>query len=201
MPFVLCFDTETTGLPDWKAPFDAPHQPYCLELGWLFSPSGTLDAPASQGHLYVDNGEITITPEAAAVNNLTISFLRDAGVGPNAVLNLWFQLASKADVLLGHNVKFDLDILEIMAYRANKVDTFKSLVANKSIVCTKALGRPFLEPKMGRRWHLTDLHNHFLGHHVEGAHAALNDVLATWHIWHAIRKWEANQVAAAGPPI
>lgn len=32
---LVFFDVETTGIPDFKAPSDAPHQPHMVQLGAL----------------------------------------------------------------------------------------------------------------------------------------------------------------------
>jgi len=33
---ILFYDTETTGLPDFKAPSDAPHQPRIIQLAVIY---------------------------------------------------------------------------------------------------------------------------------------------------------------------
>lgn len=187
----LTFDTETTGLPLWREPDTHEGQPFCLELGWIYSPSGEYNAPASRGHLYINHkAEITLTPEAAAVNGLTVEFPRDAGVGPNIVLVLFMQLLAQAEVVIGHNVDFDKRIMRIMAARADKLDLYDSLWQGKAMRCTKQMGRSFLG--LGR-WHLSDLHAHFYGHPHKGAHGALADTEATWACHHAMQEFSAGR--------
>ena len=191
----LCFDTETAGLPNWKASFDLPEQPHLFELGWIFSPSGLEHAPSSQGHVYVDwKEEVPFDAKAQETNGLTHRFLWDTGVGPRVVFMLWAQMMDKARRVVGHNISFDMDIMEIHAYRLRLHDLFKQVTAGKELFCTKKHGTSIcnLPPYPGRSLpkppKLVELHTHFFDKPHEGAHGALKDTIATWNCYHKIQE-------------
>ena len=203
MPKIFAFDTETTGLPKWGRPFDLPDQPHMVELGWIFSPTGEEEAPASRGHLYVNwGGPVPFDEKARETNGLSDDFLRDAGVGPQVVLNLALQMIQKADMILGHNIQFDLDILKIHAYKVGRIEVYDQSLAGKILYCTKKHGEPVVKIPHPSRINaykppkLVELHEHFFGEPHKGAHGALADIEATWRCFHGIQRWQAGPPAA-----
>ena len=195
MTAILCFDTETSNKADFNAPPNAPHQPHLLELGWIFSPAGTPDGPASRGHIYVDwPGQVPIYPEAIRVHGLTPTFLDDAGVGPRTCFALMTQMIEKADRIIAYNIDFDLLVLRAMAARLDRLDQLNDLIGGRDQHCVmrSATAHCALPGIRGQyKWpKLEEAHTHFFGAPHTGAHGALADVEATWRIYWAIRARE-----------
>ena len=153
---ILVFDVETTGLQKDRDQIielalqaglddDAPRR--C----WRFCPSVAMD-PASQAVHGISAADLAAEPPFAACA---------------AELHALF---SNAQVLIGYNVGFDLDMLQAEFERAG----LPSLdVADKLVVDPCALWRR-MEPRG-----LQQAHRRFVGTTFDGAHRAQADVTAT----------------------
>lgn len=111
---VLIFDTETTGLPLWKEPSDHPDQPRLVDIACdLWSDPETLvdsfDAIVNPG--------IEIPEELAALHGITTEIALAEGIMPAVMLDRFFDMVSRADLIVGHNVSFDIRMMRIEAAR------------------------------------------------------------------------------------
>lgn len=70
MPNILFFDTETTGIPDFKSPSDAPHQPHLVEVAALVIDEDTRQV-INGFHSMVRPDGWTIPDEVAAIHGIT----------------------------------------------------------------------------------------------------------------------------------
>lgn len=127
------YDTETTGLPDWKQPSEAEHQPHLTDLCYLlFSKEGELIE--SMDALIRPDGWV-IPQEVEELTGLSTDFLTINGIPEREALALFGRINKKADVRVAHNAQFDERIMRIAISRyfgKDVADRFKE----KPLYCT-----------------------------------------------------------------
>jgi DNA polymerase-3 subunit alpha len=197
----LVFDTETTGLPKkWNAPLsDSDNWPRCVQLAWqLHDSKGILIS----NHSYLVRPEnFNIPYEAEKIHGISTDLANNIGVDINEVLNLFIEDYNKAGFLVGHNVKFDINIIgaelmrigsEIDLSKKDVLDTCSELTAK---VCQLPGGRggKFKFPT------LVEIYTLLFNDSFSGAHNASADVEATARVFfELVRKGVLNQTVFKG---
>lgn len=105
----LVFDTETTGLPDWRQPAHAPGQPR-LASWCMLAVDDDLEIERRWHGLVKPNGWV-MPPEAAAINGLTNERLENEGVPVDVPLGIVVEAIAEGRVLVAHNLQFDTKIM------------------------------------------------------------------------------------------
>ena len=207
---ILAYDTETTGLPDWNQPNEAPQQPHLVELAALLFDTATGDL-VEQLHAIVRPDGWTIPGDVAAIHGITTERAMDEGRPEADVVAEFLELHSRCDMRVAHNESFDARILRIAIKRYGNgatgweqltqderdaiADTFKARPA----YCTCNAAKPIMKlpptekmlanPRF-RNSHkppnLQEAHQHFLGAPFEGAHGALADARACAAVYFAM---------------
>ena len=90
MPY-LVFDTETTGLPDWRQPADAPGQPRLASFALLCVDDDLEIERREYGLVLPDGWEMPA--EATAINGLTNERLHAEGLPISHVMNMFNHAA------------------------------------------------------------------------------------------------------------
>lgn len=176
----LIFDTETTGLPKYKSstPKDSDHWPYIVQLAWqVHKTDGSFD---HTGNLLVKPNNFTIPPEATMIHGITQEKAMADGIPIDEVLDIFLEELSKATVWIGHNIEFDMNMLEAELHRTNKTLEKKE----KIIIDTKDLSTVFCAIPHGKsgnfKWPtLSELYHKLFGTGFLEAHNAAFDVEAT----------------------
>lgn len=194
---ILALDTETTGLPDFRAPSDAEHQPHLVQLAMVLLGDDLVER-ASVSLLIRPDGWVS-GPEALAAHGITEEMAGALGVPEKTAANLFAQMAygSGARLIVGHNVSFDLRIMRIALLRAGltkekldaqKPDTFCTMNAASAIMklppTEKMVAAGFTKPKPPK---LSECIRHFFDEELEGAHDALVDVRASLRVYHHLQ--------------
>lgn len=167
---LLCFDTETTGLP---LPRSAPleKQPKIIELGII-----VLDGMKEvhrQGWL-INPGE-PITAEITKITGITNEDL----VGKPSFKEVWSEATGHflgADGIVAHNLPFDMSLLEFDCLRIGAPPNLPLVK-----ICTV---QEFMHI-FGKRPKLTELYEHFMGKPLAQTHRAVDDVEAMVEIMRA----------------
>ena len=199
----LIFDTETTGLPKkWNAPItDSDNWPRCVQLAWqLHDSKGALISD----HSYLIKPEnFNIPFESEQIHGISTELANKIGVDLEEVLNKFISDLSKAGFIIGHNVKFDLNIIGAELFRINSdvdllekdiLDTCTELTAN---VCKFPGGRggKFKFPT------LIELYSFLFDESFSEAHNASADVEATARaFFELVRIGTINQTVFKGYP-
>ena len=119
----LIFDTETTGLPrNWNAPLsDSDNWPRCIQIAWQLH--------ASDGRM-ISFDNFIITPEgfdipfeSEKVHGISTALAKRDGTDLKTVVELFLSVMDQADFLVGHNLKFDLNIMGAELLRLGKENT------------------------------------------------------------------------------
>jgi DNA polymerase-3 subunit alpha len=176
----LIFDTETTGLPrDPRAPLsDSSNWPRVVQLAWqLHDPKGRL---LSQQSWIVKPEGFSIPFNAEKVHGISTAQALEQGKPLAEVLDWFWQDVQKAELLVGHNIEFDTNIVGAEFFRKegkNPLETLKTLD-------TKEVSTDFCAIPGGKggkyKWPtLTELHQKLFGEGFAEAHDAAYDVAAT----------------------
>jgi DNA polymerase-3 subunit epsilon len=192
----LIFDTETTGLPDWRAPSDSDHQPHLVQLAMVL-----LDAEFRERasvSLIVKPEGWKIPDEVAKIHGITTDIAERFGVPEKSAAKLYASMLYTTGAMgVGHNVKFDLRIMRIALLRAGytkeqldgrEVQTFCTMTTSTPIVnlppTDKMKAAGFNKPKTPN---LGECIKHFFGEDLEGAHDAMVDVRACLRLFRHLR--------------
>ena len=197
----LIFDTETTGLPKkWNAPVtDSDNWPRCVQLAWqLHDSKGKLISD----HSYLIKPEnFNIPFESEQIHGISTELATKIGANLTDVLNQFVSDLSQAGFIIGHNVKFDLNIIGAELFRINSdidllekdiLDTCTELTAN---VCKIPGGRggKFKFPT------LIELYSFLFNASFSEAHNASADVEATARaFFELVRRGIINQSVFKG---
>lgn len=203
MNLALFYDTETTGLPDFKAPSEAAHQPHIVQLAALLVDLDTRQTIQSMDVIVRPHGW-TIPDEVAAVHGITTEHAADVGIPERLAVEMFMDLWNNRN-RVAHNEQFDARILRIALMR-HQGNIFHS-PSGKSVPdiwkegraeCTARMATPIcaLPPTdkmkaVGRFHHKTpnlgEAYRHFTGNDLQNAHSAMADVLACRDVYFAIK--------------
>jgi DNA polymerase III epsilon subunit-like protein len=196
MAKILCFDTETTGLPkDYRAPItDVDNWPRLAELGFILVEDGqTIETL----HAIVKPDGFEIPEAAAEVHGITQERALEEG-SPIAVVMQEFKKAiDQADLIVGHNISFDR---KIVGAEFMRLDFEECPLHGKPRICTMHTTTNFVKaPKKpnkktgrvpkGYKWPtLQELYVKCFGKDFENAHNAMADIEATVRCYFELRK-------------
>lgn len=196
----LVYDTETTGLPDWHEPSDAPHQPHIVQLAAALIDLDTQKTIASMDVVVEPNGW-SIPAEVAAIHGITTERAHEVGVRELTASLLFIDLWECADVRIAHNESFDARIVRIALKRMLPADqNLHDIWKAGKAYCTCKMATPILQlpptDKMMRAGfghkfktaNLQETYQHFFGAPFEGAHSAMADVTACARVYFAMTK-------------
>ena len=185
---ILIYDTETTGLPrDWKAPLtDSENWPRLVQLAWqLHSPEGAL---VSRGNHIVRPDGFSIPFNAAKVHGITTERAARDGQPLAEVVDQFMVDLARAEFVMGHNVKFDVNIVGAELHRLGL--PVEGLTGIETID-SKSEGTKFCALPGGRggkfKWPtLSELHHKLFGKGFEDGHDAAYDTEATARCFFAL---------------
>lgn len=183
---ILFFDTETSGLPkDYQAPMSQlDNWPRIIQLAWLLSDY--------QGNV-INQQERLIKPDCWEVpkekfwvdHGFTQEKSMKDGIALRLVLNEFLADQAKCDLMVAHNMAFDLPVTgaEMIRYqmkgkKVDKICTMETTIDFCGIEFTgqrnwlSAAQKKYKFPK------LIELHKKLFGKDFEAAHSAGGDVAA-----------------------
>lgn len=184
---ILIFDTETTGLPNWKEPSDDPSQPYVVEVA-----ADLVNVETGQTFAALDfliNNGVPIPEDVIAIHGITNEMVEAEGILPADAFSQFLAFVSQADLIVGHQVGFDVRMMRIMGARVTgekwecPIPTFCTMKESHAFVKTLPA------PPAGWKWppSLTDTVKHLLGEDFAEAHRARPDADASRRIYFHLR--------------
>lgn len=192
---ILAYDTETTGLPDFKARSDDPKQPHLVQLAMLLLNDDETEYACCNVIVRPDGW--TIPEEVSAIHGITQERAMDEGIAEATATAMFVGMQGQASLRIAHNESFDRRILRIAMTRALFARDFIEMIEGRASFCTCNTAKPivnlpptermlavgFTGPKSPK---LEECIRHFFGEELAGAHDALVDVRACarlyWHL-------------------
>jgi DNA polymerase-3 subunit epsilon len=185
---ILVFDTETTGMVNFRMPPDHEGQPNLVQLAAIL-----LDDDGSERA----SMSVIIKPEgwkipagASAIHGITDEIAGRCGVTLRQALTLFHGLYAQAETVVAHNLDFDEAVMATARLRAGS-----SFAPNPAAsYCTMRRATPICKiPHANPRrpddykWpKLEECMHHFFGEELVGAHDALVDVRACARVYFAL---------------
>lgn len=192
---ILFVDTETTGLPlDYSAPPSATSMwPRLVEISWLlYDEDGNEVESAS--YIIFPSG-FRIPEEATLKHGISDDRARSEGVPLEYVLRKFYGALCRAELLVGHNIGYDVAIIAAEFYRLTiPRGAIKRLLGHPT-TCTMRSSTEFCAlpksfPGGGEyKWpKLEELHEKLFGEVFTGSHRAAADVAATARCYFELRR-------------
>ncbi|MBO4874898.1 MAG: 3'-5' exonuclease [Bacteroidales bacterium] len=184
----LFFDTETTGLPrDYEAPAsDTLNWPRMVQLSWILTDSQGNVLSVHDCIVRPDGFEIP--EQAASIHGISTERAMREGAPLDSVLTVFLQTLDSAEYIVGHNISFDIHIVDSEFIRRG-VDA--SLAPMKAY-CTMLAGTDYckLPGNYGHyKWpKLQELHKKLFGTEFDDAHNSAADVEATCKCFWEMRR-------------
>lgn len=192
----LFFDTETTGLPNFKAPSHDPAQPHLVQLAASLVDEDSRKTLAAIDLIIRPNGW-HIPDEVAAIHGITNEVAEARGIDEGVALTAFYQLWLLAHGRIAHNQSFDERIIRIglLRYLGEGCADIWKVGATE---CTALLATPIMNlpptPKMiaagfnkPKTPNLGEAVQFFTGMPLVDAHSARADVDGCASVYWAIR--------------
>jgi DNA polymerase-3 subunit epsilon len=175
---ILFFDTETTGLPkNWNAPItDTNNWPRLVQLAYIiYDDEGIL---LSKNDLIIFPEGYSIPPESSEIHGITDERAREIGKPIKSVLLDFLNVLKSSELIVGHNINFDINIVGCEFIRngyANPFENLKKICTMESTTNYCAIDGPY-----GYKWpKLSELYFKLFDRHFTEAHDASVDIKAT----------------------
>lgn len=197
---ILAYDTETTGLVR-GSDYTDPAAPFLASIAMILYDSIESKIVASLNMPIQPEGW-TMPEEAASINGLTDLYLNTVGAPANVVLPNAIALASRADLLVAHNIDFDTKVIAVALWRhlinenVKEEDTHTIIKEwlNKPVYCTMQSSKQIVNARNAKGNikypKLTEAYKFFFGRELDRAHSANADAVAVLEIYLALQKDE-----------
>ena len=208
---VLVFDTETTGLPKSKIinPDTLNLWPHIVQFSYVIYDTVLNDIVETCDSIVKLEDGITIPEDSTKIHGITDEISKKNGIEIDLILEDFFYHLNNVDLLVGHNVSFDINMIKIELLRIiyenhlnisdDEIKTIKYnlhfLTNYKNICCTlqssidlcniKAInkfGKEYIKfPK------LLELHQKLFESTPNNLHNSFNDILVTLRCYIKLR--------------
>jgi len=198
---VLIFDTETTGLPKSKiiSQDTLDKWPHIVQFSFIIFDTDTNAFILTRDFVIRMDATTIISEESVALHGITNQISKEKGVDIQAALHQFFYYLRSVDLLVGHNVSFDINmiyiellrIIYLKQYSEDHISAYKTdlhfLTNFKNIYCTMQesidLCAIKVKDKFGREYNkfpkLSELHQQLFKTTPNGLHNSFIDILAT----------------------
>ena len=176
----LIFDTETTGLPPKHRllhPETIQDWPYIVQFSFILFDTETLKTTEYD---YVIKAPY-VPEESTKIHGITQSMNREQGFPFICIYDIFKLCVEQCDVIIGHNVEFDIKMLEVECMRNSMQYSIQ-----KPIVCTmKSTTKMCNLPNM--KWPtLNELHRSLFDTSVIHLHNSIIDVIVCMRCYYWI---------------
>ena len=135
---ILVFDTETSNLPPKSGVsiLETTRWPYILQIAWiLYDTEKNLIIDKFNNLIKIDSN-IIIDPKSIEVHKITQEKLQEEGIDINIVLDKFNIILNWADVIVGHNLIFDKNMIQVEGIRNHRPINFIRNGVSISQYCT-----------------------------------------------------------------
>jgi DNA polymerase III epsilon subunit-like protein len=197
---VTIFDTETTGLPGTRYLVDETLKlwPHVVQFSYIVYDTDEKKTVAVRDFIIKLPPGVQITKESSDIHGITQEITEEKGVEINSVLAEFMEWCDKSELIVGHNVEFDYNMVcaEFMRLKNDEfkdyLDKFKNF---KKFFCTMKTTVDICQIKkisrQGKEYNkypsLLELHRHLFGSEPKNLHNSLVDVMVCFRCFYMIK--------------
>ncbi len=110
---ILVFDTETTGLPKSKIlnPDTLNLWPYTVQFSYVIYDTNLNDIVVSSDKIVKLKDGITMPEDSIKIHGITTEISQKNGINIETIINEFFNHLRDVDLLVGHNISFDINMI------------------------------------------------------------------------------------------
>jgi len=181
-PTLLIYDTETTGLPNWKTPSGGDDQPHMVQIAAILCNSETGQTIKTMNVIVKPDGW-TIPQETIDVHGITNEYALEHGIPEKEAIQQLLDLRGNAE-RVAYNKTFDQRIVRIGLKRFFDEPTQEKWAIKDDHHCAMRMAQKVLG---GKNPKLVEAFKHFTGKEMTGAHDAMQDTLGCMAVYFAIK--------------
>ncbi|NIB43769.1 3'-5' exonuclease [Pseudomaricurvus alkylphenolicus] len=195
---ILFYDTEGTGLPEWKQPSGSDVQPHIVQLAGILADADTREIVSTMDVIIKPDGWV-IPEEVTEIHGITNEHALEVGIDESVALNQFISFWDGCK-RVAHNRTYDMRMIRIAAKRYGDEALLERWGEKDDHDCTMLLSKPVLQiPSEGRGRYknpkLEEAYKHFTGKDLENAHTAMADAQACMEVYWGLQ--DLKQEAAA----
>jgi DNA polymerase III epsilon subunit-like protein len=199
---ILVFDTETTGLPKSKIlnPDTLNLWPYTVQFSYVIYDTNLNDIVVSSDKIVKLKDGITMPEDSIKIHGITTEISQKNGINIETIINEFFNHLRDVDLLVGHNISFDINMIKVellrLIYETNSISenevkeckyNLHFLTNYKNICCTLQESIDLCNikaiDKFGKEYtkfpKLLELHQKLFESVPNNLHNSFNDILVT----------------------
>lgn len=182
MANILFFDTKTSGFPrNYKAPAsELNNWPRLIQLAFVkYDENKEL---LYSWDKFIETNEFNISQNSENIQSITNKKVENEGISIEVVLKKFLKEIKNADLIVGHNVDFDIKVVQSEFIRSDIEPNIIEIMSSIPVVCTMKASTEFcsIPETNGFKWPtLTELHLKLFGEYFDNKHNLLCDVTAT----------------------
>lgn len=120
-------------------------------------------------------------------HGITDEYLDEKGQEIRTVLDIFYNDLVDIDVIVAHNIKFDVNIILSECFRYELTNLIE-LITSKGKLCTMEKGREMIGAKRSPK--LNELYKYLFGKNLDVQHRALPDAVACAECFYELKKFE-----------
>ena len=188
---LLVYDTETTGLPPKGERFvnktNVGQWPYTVQFSYVIYDTDANKLLKTYDSIIKLPAGVIITEESYSFHHISNKMSETRGKDINVVLREFLTDCSQVDMLVGHNINFDYNMVKAEMMRNQYMPEDSKMLASKRMYCTARetygyCSIPAINWK-GEKYFkyptLTELYEKLFEVKPQNLHNSLNDVLVT----------------------
>lgn len=176
---ILVIDTETTGLPKRNTSiYNTNDWPHVIQLSYILFDISKKEFIYKCNEYIKLPTNINIEDSSVAIHGITNEMIKINGVNIKPLLNNLNDILNMTDVIVGHNISFDKQMLMVEYIRHN----IQSNLVNKTYFCTmkKYINVCKINNYNNKRYKypkLSELYYHIFNNTSYNLHNSYNDIL------------------------
>lgn len=120
---VLCFDTETTGLPQrGTSIYETDKWPHIVQLSFMVYDTEKKEIVQEYDEIIKIAEHIELTPKSVEIHGITREIIEKRGIAIGQALNAFKSALHTSDCSIGHNLSFDKRLLIVESIRNKGFD-------------------------------------------------------------------------------
>ena len=183
MKKIFVYDTETTGLPNWKEPSESEVQPHLVQLAGVLVDFETEEVIQSIDVIIKPDGW-EIPTETSDIHGITTEYALEHGVSEMFAVAMLKMICGDA-TRIAYNKTFDQRIIRIAMKRYMSEEAIEQWAVKDDHLCAMQMARKHMGGKMPK---LAEAYKAICGKELINAHSAMADTLAAKDIYLKLAK-------------